>query len=1491
MKKIILILLFSAICRLSGMAQCNNWLWAKGGVINTTTNTPFGDNNQICTDVSGNSFITGYFTSPTISFGTFNLANNGGSGSWDIYVVKYNSVGIVQWAVSAGGAGDDAGIGICADNAGGVYVVGYYGSQSIANYGITTQSGNVDYFIAKYNDLGTSTTLAWAKSGGGSVVDIATSVSVDNNGVYVTGYFSSSQINIPNTIPVFTLTNSNASGNYTNLFIVKYDKTNGNPIWATPVSGSGPVGEVEDDWVNSISCDGSGYFYITGYFQNSMITFAGNTLTNFSGPGNDGFFIAKYSSAGIPVWGRQPQPVAGGTMAQGVCVTASDITGNSHNIYVTGKLESASIFGGTNLTPYGGNDMFVVRYDASGNVIWANSAGGTQRETGMSVSEDNTGNIYVVGGFGSPTMNFGANVLSAVVPPAGYIDQAYIVKYDASGNYLCSSAMTNGGDDAIGVIADNSGNAYIAADYYGSSFTLGTLPTLNSSGIESVFIAKYNCYNSTFIVTDPPAACSPQTVDITAAAVTAGSTSGGILTYWTNSSATTSLNNPNAVVTAGTYYIEYTLNGCTDIEPVTVIINNCCTNGTQTFNYTNVAAMQAINGFTTNTNPVTVTGQTFSINGTFIVDQNLTLSDCNVFMGSNAKIVVNPFKTLDLEGSHLHGCGTLWNTIDVSPQAFINSNGSVLEDADSAIYIETRAQYQINSTVFNKNFIGMAIHYSNAQDYINGSLFTCRDFTTPLNGINNSSNIISDYVATNYNFNTACNCPNTLIDVPYVGNATRSWIGVEAIYSTLQIGQILNGSNYTVAPNIFDYLGYGIKLIYSNATVYNGVFENMVDEVAPPLCLQGGGLPPCPLYYYMSGTAIYGWGAASGGYTATVGGTTANMPNTFHNFSKGVEIENYQNQYILNNTFNNTSTVNDCPGASWAPSFGRYAVWITPANKNTININSNYIANCSQGIYLNRPYPTCINTISTIVDGNTITANGLGHSTVGIYIGDGLVQVPHATPYTIFIQHNTITQTDICINARMVKSALAILDNPELEVKYGSCLNYGKGILAERCQFIQIQGNNYIHGEAITDITNIKYNGIEVINSPVSWVTCNTINHIGESMVFNNKSPLSVLRNNKMSDGKYGFVLRTNGIVSQQGGPNYVPCDMWWALGDFGGLNKAQTYADGTAGSADPNNASPLYCSALNQPSNFLGVPTNNQANSNPQGIAYTNGIHVLTNPPLYTFDCALIPTVGSNGIHTRELLQLVSDTTQYPVYQDEQQYHDKKYVYEQLDSANGYSPDSNMVLKNFYDSAKVATLGQLKEVEKNIKLGNFGTATSINASLSANNNIEANNKMMNYYYLLRLNDSTYQYTSDDSATMYNIAMQCPSEAGDGVWLARVLLSYISNYWVDFEEQCEDQGKHLIHHNIPTKNILNSDFKLYPNPNDGTMTLEYKIIELGIANFRIYDISGRVVEEQVLNSENKSIIINAGELSAGVYYYEIKIGDNRIKTDRIIIIK
>ena len=104
------------------------------------------------------------------------------------------------------------------------------------------------------------------------------------------------------------------------------------------------------------------------------------------------------------------------------------------------------------------------------------------------------------------------------------------------------------------------------------------------------------------VITNPAPQCVPVQVDITAAAITAGSQLyGQPLTYWTDAQATSQLSNPETITSAGTYYIRVaTSPTCVDIKPVVVTINPVITNNSIT------ASQEICSGST----PASFTGST-----------------------------------------------------------------------------------------------------------------------------------------------------------------------------------------------------------------------------------------------------------------------------------------------------------------------------------------------------------------------------------------------------------------------------------------------------------------------------------------------------------------------------------------------------------------------------------------------------------------------------------------------------------------------------------------------------------------------------------------------------------------------------------------------------------------------------------------------------------------------------------------------------------------
>ncbi|MEW6469916.1 MAG: SBBP repeat-containing protein [Bacteroidota bacterium] len=363
-----------------------NVLWARnmGGAD--------GDvGNGVVADASGNVYITGWFTSASITFGSGTITN-AGTGSSDVFVAKYDASGNPLWARSAGGSMADRGYDVAADANGNLYLTGWFSSAAI-DFGTGSMSnagsGTNDLFVAKFDASGNT---QWARRAGGANSDGGAGIVADGNGnSYITGSFASSSIDFGNG-PL-----SNAASGMTDVFFVKYDAS-GNASWSLAFGGTG------DDNGNGLALNGNNA-YITGSFGSASMVIGSNVLNNGS-PGTNDVFAASYTTSGASVnWAQS----AGGPDIDNGNSIAVDASGNA---YVTGSFYSANVLFGTisltNAAP-GYRDIFVASYGPAGNVAWAVQAGNVSEETGNGVSVSGTGDdIYIAGMFNSATLTFGS---------------------------------------------------------------------------------------------------------------------------------------------------------------------------------------------------------------------------------------------------------------------------------------------------------------------------------------------------------------------------------------------------------------------------------------------------------------------------------------------------------------------------------------------------------------------------------------------------------------------------------------------------------------------------------------------------------------------------------------------------------------------------------------------------------------------------------------------------------------------------------------------------------------------------------------------------------------------------------------------------------------------------------------------------------------------------------------------------------------------------
>lgn len=279
------------ICKLN---VNGDFLWAK-----QIANTSAREGQSIAVDASNNVYITGYF-SQTVDFDssaeTTNLTSNGDK---DIFICKFNTLGVFQWVKQIGSTGYDSGRAIAIDNTSNIIITGSFTGTVDFNPGsvvneLTSPLGS-NCFILKLNAAGN---FVWVTQLGLSVpVDGKTLALDDLGNIYVA-----------------------ADGN--GIAISKLN-TNGNIAWSKLLPGS-------KSWVYSIAVDASGNVYSTGEFQHTLDFDPDANSVILDAPSWSDAFINKLDASGNYVWAYQ----IGDSFVDNGAGVALDASGN---IYAYGS--------------------------------------------------------------------------------------------------------------------------------------------------------------------------------------------------------------------------------------------------------------------------------------------------------------------------------------------------------------------------------------------------------------------------------------------------------------------------------------------------------------------------------------------------------------------------------------------------------------------------------------------------------------------------------------------------------------------------------------------------------------------------------------------------------------------------------------------------------------------------------------------------------------------------------------------------------------------------------------------------------------------------------------------------------------------------------------------------------------------------------------------------------------------------------------------------
>jgi uncharacterized delta-60 repeat protein len=386
-------------------AQQRNLLIQKvnssGTTIWTNTFDGTGENDEglaVTTDAAGNVYVAGY---------------SNGAGSYDDGLLrKYNSAGVLQFSAIYNYAANqlDKFVSVAVAPSGDIYVTGY----SDGNADVTIN--NYDIVTIKYNALGLQ---QWAVryNGAGNAEDRPAKMIFNGNRLYITGHTSNGINNDVVTLKydvtgvllnemvfagagagldegddLFILNNAVyvagtefVAGNMNDYLLIKYD-TLLNQLWKKNYNGTADT----DDRAFGVSATSTDV-YVTG-------SSAG------AGTGNDVALVRYNASTGTQNWAKRYK--SAGAFNDEAYSVVTDAAGNIYTGGVTGSASSISDFITLNYNTAGAK-LLTLKYNGTGS----------SEDIGSQVILDNSGYLYTTGSStGTGTANFDFSTVKYCTP-------------------------------------------------------------------------------------------------------------------------------------------------------------------------------------------------------------------------------------------------------------------------------------------------------------------------------------------------------------------------------------------------------------------------------------------------------------------------------------------------------------------------------------------------------------------------------------------------------------------------------------------------------------------------------------------------------------------------------------------------------------------------------------------------------------------------------------------------------------------------------------------------------------------------------------------------------------------------------------------------------------------------------------------------------------------------------------------------------------------
>lgn len=338
---------------------------------------------------------------------------------FSVHSLHSQNIPSIAWQQSFGGSINETSNTVYQTFDGGFVVAGYSKSN---NGDVSGNHGNQDYWVLK---LDTAGNISWQRSLGGSDFDEEWGMNLTADGGYIIAGQSKSN-------------DGDVSGNHglTDYWIVKLN-AEGNIDWQKSLGGS----DYDEAYAVSQTTDGG--YIVAGNSESADGDVSGNH-------GDYDFWVVKLDANGNLVW----QKSLGGS-DEDECYAVQQTSDGGYILAGGTESDDGDVSGN-----HGDQDVWVVKLDLNGNVLWQKSFGGSSDEEALSLQQTSDGGYIFAGTSASNDGDVSGN--------HGDYD-AWIVKTDAGGNLLWQRSLGGSGYDDLHSIVQLNDGSYVASGYTSST--------------------------------------------------------------------------------------------------------------------------------------------------------------------------------------------------------------------------------------------------------------------------------------------------------------------------------------------------------------------------------------------------------------------------------------------------------------------------------------------------------------------------------------------------------------------------------------------------------------------------------------------------------------------------------------------------------------------------------------------------------------------------------------------------------------------------------------------------------------------------------------------------------------------------------------------------------------------------------------------------------------------------------------------------------------